>query len=280
MKRGLVLEFTKMHGAGNDFIVVDNRFFFFSRDELSQIARRYCARHFGIGADGLLALEETRLDEHHYHMVYFNADGSPGEMCGNGARCLARFAFEAGMEDRPLRFSTAAGSFEAHVDADDRSRVRLLLPAPSSIQPGFTTVRIGSDALELTLVDVGVPHAVYFGRDVNRLPVAEWGSYVRNHPDFQSINGTNVDFVEIDTAEGEARLSVRSYERGVEDETLACGTGAVSSFAAAVASGLIDGTEASITMPGGVLHTGYTQEGKAIFLDGPAVTVYRGTIEL
>lgn len=280
MNRGLVLEFTKMHGAGNDFIVIDNRFFFFSSHELSEIARKFCPRHFGIGADGLLALELPRLADAHYHMAYVNADGSPGEMCGNGARCLARFAYESGIEERPLRFSTTAGSYEAFVDPTDQSRVRVVLPAPSIVEPNFATVQIGSDALALTFVDVGVPHAVWFGTRIDRLPVHEWGAYVRNHPDFEPTRGANVDFVEVTAGDGHPELSVRCYERGVEGETLACGTGAVSSFAAAGALGLVDTTEAKIRMRGGTLLVGYTSDKKGIYLEGPAETVYRGSVVL
>lgn len=280
MNRGLVLEFTKMHGAGNDFIVIDNRFFFLSDAELARLAVMLCRRRFGVGADGILALEEPRSDNHDFHMTYVNADGSPGEMCGNGARCLVRFAFEAGLEHRPLRFTTLSGSYEGYVAHDDVRRVRVILPTPSDVRTDFTTLQVDGRSLNLSYVQAGVPHAVCFESAVDECNVADWGAFVRHHSDFAPMNGANVDFVELAGSESEPVLKVRCYERGVEAETLACGTGAVSSFAAAVAQGLIPGDDTVITMRGGDLRVGYTPDRKGIFLEGPTETVYRGTLVL
>lgn len=280
MKRGLVLEFTKMHGAGNDFIVIDNRFFAFSDVELSEIARKYCPRHFGIGADGLLALEPPRSQGHDYYMAYFNADGSLGEMCGNGARCLAQFAREAGFESNPLRFGTVSGHYLAYHDPKQPDTVRIIFPAPTDIRPGFSNIKVGSQSLDLSFVLAGVPHAVWFGDNIDSIPVPQWGSRVRHHDDFVPVNGANVDFVQLHHNNGAMELKVRCYERGVEGETLACGTGAVSSFVAAEALGLVADTETTIVMPGGRLRVGYTADRTGVFLEGNATTVYRGTVEL
>ncbi|HUF10892.1 MAG TPA: diaminopimelate epimerase [Rhodothermales bacterium] len=280
MSRGLVLEFTKMHGAGNDFIVIDNRFFYLNLKELADIAAKYCPRQFGIGADGVLALDEPLSEGDHFHMTYFNADGSPGEMCGNGARCLARFAFEAGFSEQPLRFSTTSGNLEGYVDPSDPRRVRIVLPPPSAIKSEFTKLFVDGRTLAFSYVQAGVPHAVNFGGNVDDNPVDEWGAFVRHHAAFLPTNGANVDFVEVTRRGPEPRLRVRCYERGVEAETLACGTGAVASFAAAVELGLIEDEESVIEMRGGELRVGYTTDRASVFLEGPAVVVYRGTVVL
>ncbi|HEX7070377.1 MAG TPA: diaminopimelate epimerase, partial [Rhodothermales bacterium] len=130
MHRKLVLEFTKMNGAGNDFIVVDNRFYHFSDQELSDLARKLCPRRFAVGADGVLAFSHPREKEHDYRMIYYNADGSRGTMCGNGARCLARFAHDAGMVRDELRFESDAGVYRAIVDGGSDDSVRLFVQPP------------------------------------------------------------------------------------------------------------------------------------------------------
>jgi diaminopimelate epimerase len=134
--------------------------------------------------------------------------------------------------------------------------------------------------LAFSFVQAGVPHAVNFGRDVDDNPVNEWGAFVRHHAVFLPTNGANVDFVEVTRSGPEPRLRVRCYERGVEAETLACGTGAVASFAAAVELGLIEEKESVIEMRGGELRVGYTAGRASVFLEGPAVVVYRGTVVL
>jgi len=280
MNRGLVLEFTKMHGAGNDFIVIDNRFFFFSEAELADIALRFCPRHFGVGADGVLALEEPREEGTHYHMTYVNADGSLGEMCGNGARCLARFAYEAGIAARHLHFTTVAATYEAFIDPLDPGVVQVIFPVPKTVTPSFTTISTEGIDLDLTFVQAGVPHAVWFDDRIDDRRVQEVGSFVRYHPDFVPVQGANVDFVEVVGRDGVSELRVRCYERGVEAETMACGTGAISSFVAASVNGLIATEEALVRMRGGTLRVGFTEGRRGVFLEGQAATVFRGTLEL
>ncbi len=130
MQRKLILEFTKMNGAGNDFIVIDNRFYNFSDDELADLARRFCPRHVGIGADGVLAFARPTDAAHHYRMRYVNADGSIGTMCGNGACCLARYARHAGLLDETMRFESDAGVYRAFVPPEPEAPVRLFVPPP------------------------------------------------------------------------------------------------------------------------------------------------------
>lgn len=275
--RRLVVEFTKMTGAGNDFIVVDNRFYHFSGSELAGLARRYCPRRTGIGADGLLALEESGASGLHFRMRYRNADGSLGTMCGNGARCLARYAFHAGMRRDPLRFETDAGIYEARVPEDDALPVRLHLPAPADYRP------IAADAHPdlpegAYAVWTGTEHLVVFVPSVGDVPVATVGPRLR-HAAFAEPAGVNVDFVEV---EAPGRLRVRTFEKGVEEETLACGTGATAAAVVACLTGRAPGGHVDVRMAGGTLGVGIEGPPMApdgFYLEGPAETVFRGTIE-
>lgn len=279
MSKGLVLEFTKMHGAGNDFIVIDNRFYRFSRPELSDLAVRFCERRLGVGADGLLALDVPDTNDVDYRMRYHNADGSLGEMCGNGARCLAAFARDGGIESDPLVFSSDAGTYEARIIDGTPPSVRLDFEGPSEVNLRFTTVEVEPGmALDFAYVVAGVPHAVRFVDDVAHVPVDRWGRSVHDHESFASTRGSNVDFVQVSNSDGLDVLDVRTFERGVEGETLACGTGALSSVAAASARGLIGGRDAVVRMPGGEMRAGYVDGGSAMFLEGPVAFVYRGTV--
>ena len=295
MQRRLVLEFTKMNGAGNDFVVLDNRFYFFSDDELSAMARRLCARHTGIGADGLLALSEPPDEMYHFRMRYFNADGSLGTMCGNGARCLARFARNAGITPEPLVFASDAGPVRASVpdpasgagQALPSAPVRLFVEPPRHFRP---EEKMQSEAAQQSgpvhYLWTGTEHAVCFVPDVREAPVAEWGPAIR-HDAALAPAGANADFAQVvqagDANGTRAQLRVRTFEKGVEAETQACGTGAI---AAAITSRLLGHTASDVVdvrMPGGLLTVGFRiEEGQAkdVFLEGPADVVFRGTIEV
>ena len=282
MSKGLVLEFTKMHGAGNDFIVVDNRFFRLSTAELSRVAARFCPRRVGIGADGLLALAVAKSDDIDYRMEYFNADGSLSDMCGNGARCLASFAAQAGIDTDPLIFETAAGIYKAHVTPGDPDYVKLILPAARVVDLDYGSVEVDPGrSLDFAFIVAGVPHAVCFGDgngSIDEIPVQKWGSLVRYNERFDETSGTNVDFTEVVERNGDSVLKVRTYERGVEAETFACGTGAVSAMVAAVESGRISQRECTVEMLGGPLRVGYVDGSDELYLEGPAVHSYRGSI--
>jgi diaminopimelate epimerase len=284
MPRKLVLEFTKMNGAGNDFIVIDNRFYHFSDEELIDLARRLCPRRTGIGADGLLAFSRASDAAHHYRMRYVNADGSLGTMCGNGARCLARFARQAGMLDEELRFDSDAGVYRAIVPDDENADVRLYVNPPEHWQPNKplanTSVQEGVHYLW-----TGTEHAVCFVDRVDSTPVGEWGPLIRADAALKP-NGANIEFVEVldpGSSTTAARLQVRTYEKGVEAETLACGTGAMASALVARFLGHIEADTVAVAMPGGVLKIGFRLEGEDVrdlYLEGPAESVYRGTVEV
>ena len=208
MNRQLVLEFTKMNGAGNDFIVIDNRFYHFSSDELSDLARRLCPRHFGIGADGILAFAEPMDGEHDYRMIYYNADGSRGSMCGNGARCLARFAREAGIEKDELQFESDAGIYRAVLEDSDDGRVSLFVQPPRSYQNGIKLVNTVPNGLsEPSYIWTGVEHLVFFVDDAESTPVGELGSVFRRDEGLGSA-GANVNFVQVTSASDPSALEI------------------------------------------------------------------------
>ena len=212
------LRFAKMHGCGNDFVMIDDR----ARQWVGQraeLTRRLCDRRSGLGADGLILIEPASAGGD-FTMVYVNADGLDGEMCGNGARCTARFAAHLGLVGDRAAIETAAGLIRAEIEG---SEVRLAMTDPQDFVFGR---RVGVDGREwiFDCVDTGVPHAVTFVDDLEGIEVERWGRLIRHHRDF-APRGTNVNFVKV----GEEGLAMRTYERGVEAETLACGTGAVAS---------------------------------------------------
>ncbi|MCB0719811.1 MAG: diaminopimelate epimerase [Bacteroidetes bacterium] len=277
MKPELILEFTKMNGAGNDFVVIDNRFFNFTPDELSALASSLCRRRTSVGADGLLGLETRNIPESvDFRMRYYNADGSPGSMCGNGARCLVQFASDGGVfRGSECTFVTDAGDYSASIT---EAGVRLYVPDVSS--PAITGVSVPGSPERARSVWTGTEHAVCFVDNVDQYPVATHGPALRQKRDF-GPNGANVNFV--GARKDGSSLSVRTWEKGVEAETLACGTGAIASAITAFESGLIDASPAAVQMKGGTLVVGFRKSGdqyRDVFLEGPTATVFRGSLPL
>ncbi len=284
-----VLEFTKMSGAGNDFIVIDNRFYRFTTEELSGFAARFCPRRTGVGADGLLGLSVAEGEGADYRMVYYNADGSLGTMCGNGARCLARFARDAGLAAEPLRFESDAGLYSASVP-DDGSDVRLFVPAPRHFKRNLSLGSELPDSLmEAHYLWTGTEHVVVFVDDVDSIDVVTIGSQIRGDTTLTE-NGTNVNFVQVERG---GELKVRTFEKGVEGETLACGTGAIAASlvtamlgkdsAATSSAARLSVARFAVSMRGGTLFVGF--EGPAddpvnLYLEGAASVIYRATLEL
>ena len=288
----LIVPFTKMNGAGNDFLVLDNRFLRFSDDELAALAQRACPRRTGVGADGLLALDEPSGrrsppaggDGVDFRMRYRNADGSLGTMCGNGARCLARFAARAGLgaaadDAVALTFDTDGGRYRAEVAGRGASGpVRLAVPPARDYGPAEVDEPTGA-----VRIWTGTEHAVVFTDDLAGADVEGEGPRLRHHPAFAPA-GTNVNWVQV---AGPARIRMRTFEKGVEAETLACGTGAVAGALAAALGGhlgtAVGGRQSvAVEMPGGTLEVGFEKAGGApaeITLAGPAETVYQGTLE-
>ncbi len=274
----LVVPFTKMHGAGNDFIVLDNRFLHLSYDELADLARRFCPRRFGVGADGVLALSSPEEEGHDYRMQYVNPDGSRAGMCGNGARCLARFARAGGLISEPLVFASDDGVYQASVPDDPEANVRLFVPNPKH----FDAQRVLAAGGTVSYIWTGTHHTVVFVRDVATANVEKIGPRIR-HDAALAPEGANVNFVQIESA-APAKVQVRTFEKGVEGETLACGTGALAAALVARLMDRVDGEEVEVVARGGTLRVGFAlnEHGhvRDLWLEGPAVAVYQGMLEI
>ncbi len=276
MSPSLVLEFTKMHAAGNDFLVLDNRWYRFSDEELSDLAATWCPRRFGVGGDGLLALAEPESDDAAYRMRYVNADGSWATMCGNGARCLARFAMKADFEGPELSFETDAGRYYASVPEAEPDHVRLYVPPASQLE---LDVPVDASTPEsVHFLHTGTEHLVTFVADVETVPVEEWAPPLRNDPRVQP-EGANVNFVEV---QDDGSLHVRTYEKGVEAETYSCGTGVLAAAAIAKATDRTTNDPVTVYTRGGTLTVGTTttSRGQERYLEGPVVTVFRGSLDV
>lgn len=267
------LTFWKMNGAGNDFVMLDNRDLSLqlSGDTIAQL----CDRHRGVGADGLL-LAEPANDGGDYKMRYYNADGGEAEMCGNGARCFARFVNK--LESNKLaqvKFETLAGMISAEFLGEE---VRINMSQPHGLKLN-ETLPVADTELLVHSVNTGVPHAVVFVDDLEATNVRQLGAGLRYHEAFKP-KGTNANFVKV-TAPGS--ISIRTYERGVEDETLACGTGMVA--CALIAHELHDfASPVSVLVKGGdTLRVGFEKRDGAyhnVTLHGPADFVFEGEVTL
>ncbi len=269
------LTFTKMNGAGNDFVVVDNRDGSLDLDRAT--IARLCNRQRGIGSDGLLAVEPAQNGATH-RMRYYNADGGEAEMCGNGARCFARFASRlTGHSVDSLSFETIAGVISARLLGQN---VELAMSEPHSLAAPVDLTVDGTLA-SVHFVNTGVPHAVIFVQDISSIDVVRLGSGVRHHEHFAPA-GTNVNFAQTDPDSG--GIAIRTFERGVEDETLACGTGVV---AAALIHHLVSAAASPVSVRvrgGDTLEVGFVTPASGDFRDvtltGPADFVFDGRITL
>jgi diaminopimelate epimerase len=267
------LPFVKMTGAGNDFVVIDNRA---RRYALSPAQiERLCDRRFGIGADGLLAVEPADGLGADFRMRYYNSDGGEAEMCGNGARCFARFVQTMPRaEAERVRFLTPAGLITGEYLGDE---VRVNLTAPTEARIG-QRADFGWGEIEYHFLNTGVPHVVLFVPDVEKAEIVAQGRAIRRSAIFP--RGTNVNFVQVVDAQN---LLVRTYERGVEDETLACGTGVT---AAALLTNCVVGNPLPLRLKvrgGDILTVGARPDGDSfrdVTLTGPAVEVFSGEIPL
>jgi len=264
------VQFTKMHGCGNDFIVVDNR-----EDVLpcgpAEFARLHCRRRKDVGADGVLLIE--RSERAHFRMRIFNADGSEAEMCGNGARCAAMFAYRLGIAPREMTIETLAGP---HTAAVAGAEVTVGMDGVSEIGPE-TELEAAGRTLKVHPLDSGVPHAVVFVDDAEAVDVSPVGRALRYHEFFQP-RGSNADFVQVT---GPGRIRLRTYERGVEAETLACGTGAIAAAVISHLRGRAGGPPVTVQVNGGLLTVEFEmQDGAArnVRLRGAVVTVCEGVL--
>lgn len=264
------LTFWKMNGAGNDFVCVDNRKRA-QRFSAKQIAR-LCHRQTGVGADGLLLLEMAPKGKGDFRMRYYNADGGEASMCGNGARCFAKFARQqTGWKKPSMRLLTQAGLVEAEFVGNN---VRIQLTSPS-IPLLNENIRLTQGVAIVHFIDTGVPHVVVFVDDAERFPVEQVGRELRYHQNFQP-QGTNANFAQV-LRPGLLRL--RTYERGVEGETLACGTGVTAASLIAHAVHGFPSPIKVITQGGDTLVVNFKKEGDSfqnVTLLGPAETTFKG----
>jgi diaminopimelate epimerase len=267
-----MLRFTKMSGAGNDFVLIDNR-----ADNVhlnrSQIAS-LCDRHRGIGADGILLLEKAS-NRAHFRMRYFNADGGEAEMCGNGARCFARFANKVAGAEGTVSFETPAGVISAQLNGD---LVTLQMTEPTDLRLNIQ-LPVADENKIIHFINSGVPHVVIPVSRIDDVDVRREGSAIRYHEMF-SPKGANINFIE---KRGPTKIAVRTYERGVEDETLACGTGVVASalIFAVIENG--GGPISVIARGGDELQVSFDRidnQFRNVTLTGPADFVFEGTIEI
>jgi len=274
------LKFTKMHGLGNDFVVLDatRALLGLDRDQLRFLADR----HFGIGCDQILQIEPPRSPDTDFYYRIFNADGGEVEQCGNGARCFVRFVRERGLTDKTeIRVGTQSGVIVPKLEGDGRVTVDMGVPQFEPARIPFLAERraltyqleVGGAAIEISALSMGNPHAVQLVKDVDAAPVRTQGPAIEAHARFpQRVNAGYTQIID------RGRIKLRVYERGA-GETLACGTGACAAVVAGIQRDLLD-PRVVVTTRGGDLGISWQGEGKPVLMTGPAVTVFSGEVEL
>jgi diaminopimelate epimerase len=272
------IPFMKLSGSGNDFILVDNRRGVVDERRAGALAAKICTHRMSVGGDGLILIERSRRA--HFRWRLFNADGSEAEFSGNGARCAARFAYLKKIAPKRMTFETLAGLIEAEMVAAGRGRpleaVKVRFPDPKGLRLNLS-VTVNGTTRTAHFLDTGVPHCVYLVDDPDRMDVVGIGRRTRHHDLFKPA-GTNVNFIKVLDPH---RIRIRTYERGVEDETLACGTG---SIASALVASLVAKVESPVTLipqSGLELIVHFEACGESftnVYLQGDARAVYEGRI--
>lgn len=257
----MTIHFSKYQGTGNDFVIIDNRQLLFPKKD-TKLVNRLCDRKFGIGADGLILLEgHSNLD---FTMVYYNADGNQSSMCGNGGRCVVAFAKALNIISNQTTFEAVDGVHKAIIDYAGLVHLHM---------KDVSTIKTESD---YSFLDTGSPHHVTLREDVSEMNVKEEGAQIR-YSDLYGAAGSNINFV---TPKGESSFEVRTYERGVEDETLSCGTGVTAVALAMYEKGITSNKKVNLTVQGGELTVSFDKHEKGyhtIYLIGPASFVFNGT---
>lgn len=266
-----MIEFLKMSGSGNDFILIDNRGLSLPASDVTDFVKRVCEPKVSVGADGLILIE--RSDRVDFRWRFFNADGSEVDMCGNGGRCAARFACLKGIAGTTMSFETGAGIIDAEVRGDT---VKLRLTDPHSLKID-ETIDVDAKPMIVCSINTGVPHVVHYTGDLGAFDVFNTGRKIRYHSHYQPA-GTNANFV---TVTDRHALRIRTYERGVEDETLACGTGSVAAALISSRKGWVDSPVAVTVKSGEILKIYFdkTEKGfEKVYLEGKAAVVYEGKL--
>ena len=265
----MLTNFTKYQGAGNDFVLIDNRTNTFKNITKKQI-ELICDRRFGIGADGLITLNKNKNAD--FEMVYYNADGGVGSMCGNGARCITLFALKLGLIKKKAAFLAYDGLHNAKIISVNKNK------SAAEIKVSMMDVNQIENGQGFYFLNTGSPHYVCFVKDVNAIDVVAEGKKIRYNQRFKK-EGTNVNFVAVKNG----KLLIRTYERGVENETLACGTGITAAAIAAHHAGLIKTNKINVKALGGNLKVFLEKSAKGytnIFLQGQAEKSFTGTIKI
>lgn len=276
----MLLKFTKMHGLGNDFVVIDATA---TPIALTPAQLRFIAdRHFGVGCDQILMVEPARSQDTDFYYRIFNADGGEVEQCGNGARCFVRYVHQRGLITKTvIRVGTLGGIIEPRLEADGQVTVNMGAPEFEPARIPFNTparaplydLLVNKKTIKINILSMGNPHAVQLVPDIETAPLATEGPLIESHADFpQRVNAGYMQVVD----RGHIRLRV--YERGA-GETLACGTGACAAVVAGIQRGLLD-TRVTVSTRGGDLVIVWAGAGQPVLMTGPAVTVFDGAIEL
>lgn len=265
------IEFFKMSGSGNDFIIVDNRDGIVDEADLLYFIAKVCRRKMSVGADGFILVENAEGAD--FKWRFFNSDGSVAEMCGNGARCVARFAYLNGIVGPDMSFETGAGIVEAQVAGES---VKIKMTDPSDLKTDYT-LELKDRSVSVSSINTGVPHVVIVTDTLDDVEVVKMGREIRLHDMFAPA-GTNVNFI---CPIKEDTIGIRTYERGVEDETLACGTGSVAGALILARKVKIDGPINVLTRSGGNLKIYYKENNATyqdVYLEGDARVIYRAKL--
>ncbi len=276
----MILKFTKMHGAGNDFVMLDG---VRQRIQFTPEQLRFLAdRHFGVGCDQILLVETTQHPDADFRYRIFNADGGEVEQCGNGARCFVRFVHDKGLtQKRRIVVETQAGLITLHLEEDGRVKVNMGAPIFEAARIPFITgsaaasqpLEVAGEVVQITALSMGNPHVVQVVADVEHAPVTTQGALIEHHPRFPQR--ANAGFMQI---LDRGNIKLRVYERGA-GETLSCGTGACAAVVAGILRGLLD-ERVRVVTKGGVLDISWAGEGAPVLMTGPAVTVFEGEVTL
>ena len=276
----MILKFTKMHGAGNDFVMLDG---VRHKIELTPEQLRLLAdRHFGVGCDQILIVEKTENKEADFRYLIFNADGGEVEQCGNGARCFMRFVHDQRLTTkREIVVETHGGLISPRLEQDGRVTVNMGAPIFDPARIPFDggsgevseTLEIAGETLNISALSMGNPHAVQVVEDIERAPVKEAGPLIEHHPRF--LKRVNASFMQVMDRHN---LRLRVYERGT-GETLSCGTGACAAVVVGIRRGLLD-SPVNVATRGGTLTIAWHGDGAPVLMTGPAITVFSGEINL
>jgi diaminopimelate epimerase len=267
------IPFMKLSGAGNDFVIINNlsQVVDSTDSEFMNFVTKVCQRRMSVGADGVLLVEPN--EDVDFRMRYFNADGGEVETCGNGARCISKFAYLNGIVSKQMRFLTNAGIYEAQIAGDN---VKVGMSDPTDIRINVP-LRLENGVHDVGFANSGVPHVVFFVDDLETTDVFDLGQQTRYHDDFKPA-GTNANFINIHSQE---LIEIRTYERGVENETLACGTGSIASAIVSASLGKVKSPVSVKTASGVILKIHFDLENDAaknVYLEGDARVIFAGEL--